>query len=469
LAGTAFSLDVRTANNYTGTVKVDLVNAAVGSCATLPQLNTQNVTFSNQKVKTVSFTYANASPNTKVRMTAGASASCSSDAFVIRPAGLTVTASANADATGVSATATPVVVAGGSFSLTATAVAGYDGTPTIDAAKIVAHSGAIAIGALGGSFGAANAATGVATGAAFTYGEVGYFKFDISGVNDKTFANLDAMEATPECTLDYSNTLVGGKYGCYIGNQSATAYFGRFIPDHFDTVVTDECGNFTYSGQTFPLEVQAKDTAGTTLQNYEGTFAKNVMLSDGLATALGVFSPATVSSGLFGTGFAKDTPAYTFSAKTGETATSVRAVEAAGGDGVSSATGSEGQINVRFGRMWMGNAYGSELLSLSVPAYAQYWNGSNFIINTDDNVAAACTSIAVPTVGVGSSAATLNDPLVDGNLGLVLSAPGVAGQVDLTLTVPAWLQTSGANPTARVTFGVYKGNNAFIYRGRRGR
>ncbi|MDP2401590.1 MAG: hypothetical protein Q8M66_06385, partial [Actinomycetota bacterium] len=62
LAGTAFSLDVRTAagTNYTGTVQVELVNAASGSCSGFTQLNTQNVTFSNQKVKTVAFNYANA-------------------------------------------------------------------------------------------------------------------------------------------------------------------------------------------------------------------------------------------------------------------------------------------------------------------------------------------------------------------------------------------------------------------------
>ncbi len=475
LSNTAFSLDLLTSNggNYNNnSVQVELVDASAGACASYPSLTTQTVNFNNVNKKTVSFTYAGASKNTRVRVTGGASSSCSTDAFAIRSTGFTVTASANADATGASGTATPTLTAGSNFTLTATAVSGYNGTPLIDTTLVSAHAGAQAVGAFTGTFGVANAATGVASATNFTYGEVGYFRFDAGGVSDKTFANIDALETTPECTPDASNTLVGGKYGCYISNQSATAYFGRFIPDHFDTVVTDECDVFTYSGQTFPLEVQAKDATGTTLQNYEGSFAKSVMLSDGLATALGAFSPATVSSGMFAAGVATDTPAYTFSARRAETVTGVRAVEVVGSDGVSSASGSEGQINVRFGRVWMGNAYGSELLSLSVPAYAQYWNGSDFITNTDDNEAAACTSIAVPTVGVGSSAATLNDPLVDGNLGLVLSAPGVAGQADLTLTVPAWLQTNGANPTARVTFGVYGGSggsNVFIYRGRRGR
>lgn len=474
LSNTAFSLDLLTSNggNYNNSsVRVELVDASAGACASYPSLGTQTVNFNNVNKKTVSFTYAGASKNTRVRVTGGASSSCSTDAFAIRPTGFTVTASANADATGASGTATPTLTAGSNFTLTATAVAGYNGTPLIDANFVSAHAGAQAVGAFTGSFGMADAATGVASATNFTYGEVGYFRFDARGISDQTFADIDALEATPECTPDASNTLVGGKYGCYIANQTATPYVGRFIPDHFNTVATNECDVFTYSGQTFPLEVQAMDAGVTPLQNYEGVFAKAAVLSDALnPVSPGSFSPATVAAADFIAGAAAVTPTFTFAVRnTAETAINVRATEVVGADGVSSATGTEGQINVRSGRIWIGNAYGSELLALSVPAYAQYWNGSNFITNTDDNVAAACTSIPVPTVGVGSSAATLNDPLVDGNLGLVLSAPGVAGQADLTLTVPAWLQTNGANPTARVTFGVYKGNNTFIYRGRRGR
>lgn len=492
LAGTAFSLDVRNVSgaNYSGTVKVELVDAAAGSCASLPQLHTQNVGFSNQVVKTVNFNYTNAARNAKVRMTGTGTPSCSSDAFVIRPISFVVTApTANADAAGLSSTATPTVVAGGSFSLDATAVAGYDGTPTIDNALIVPHSVAVVPGLMGGAFGAANVTTGVATGNTFTYGEVGYFKLDVNAVNDQTFANLDAMEATPECTLDYSNTMDGsGKYGCYIGH-AATAYFGRFIPDHFDTVVTDECDTFTYSGQAFPLEVQAKDAAGTTLQNYEGAFAKSITLSDGLnASTLGTFTPNTLANTSFLLGAATATPAYRFAnIKTSETAISVRAVESVGGDGVSSATAAtptEGEALIRSGRVWIGNAYGSELLDMSVPVYAQYWNGSVYVNNVDDHVA-TCTSFAKPTainvVRGGSTVGTTtpNMPYVDaaiaGNVGfssgngaLALSKPGVAGTATVTLVVPTWLQyawdgSTLSNPSAQATFGVYKGNKAIIY------
>lgn len=482
LSGTGFSLDVRTVSgaNYTGTVSVELVDASTGSCASFAQLNTQNVTFSNQKVKTVSFNYANASKNTKVRMKAGsASASCSSDRFAIRPVELTIASSANADAAGASTGATPAVAAGANFTLTATAVPGYNGTPAVDGAQVAAHAGAVAAGSLGGSFGAANAATGTVTGNAFTYGEVGYFRFGVNGVKDTTFADVDRLNG--DCTNDYSNDLAGGKYGCYFGNTAATSYFGRFVPDHFDTAATDECDVFTYSGQPFALEVQARDVAGTMLlQNYDGAFAKGLELSDALnAATLGSFTPGVVLAADFAQGAAAVTPAYTFAnVRTAPAVVGVRVTEAAGGDGVSSAGGTEGSVHIRSGRVWMGNAYGSELLNLPVPVFAQYWDGSAFVTNVDDDVAAACTSVPVPAVtllpGGTAVTATMNAPFVAGNGGLVLAAPGVSGQADVTLNVPAWLQydwagAGAANPTARATFGVYQGNDVFIYRGRRGR
>lgn len=490
LSGTPFSLDVKTpsGSKYTGTVQVELVDASAGSCSTYTQLNTQNVSFSNVNKKTVSFTYANASGNTRVRMTQGVSASCSSDGFVIRPGSLTVTSPANADSAGASKTATPVVKAGANFTLTATGIKGYDGTPVIDNALATAHPGAIADGLLAGVFSQAVVANGAATGSAFTYSEVGYFKFNANGVSDKSFANLDILDG--DCTADFSNILVGGKYGCYLGNSLPTDYFGRFIPDHFETMATDECNGFTYSGQPFALEVSARGASGAVTQNYGGAFSKAVILSDALnAATLGAFTPGTIAAGSFASGLTTIRPGYAFTAvKTAPTIIGVRAAEAVGGDSVSSATPAtpvEGTTEIRSGRVWVGNAYGSELLNLSVPVFAQYWNGSAFATNIDDDVA-SCTSFPAPGVilqpGGSAVTATMNpDPVVSGNVGfvgggggLMLTGPGVAGYADVTLAVPTWLQYawSGAgltSSTGRATFGVYGGNKVFIYRGRRGR
>ncbi|MFM2407527.1 MAG: hypothetical protein RL358_269 [Pseudomonadota bacterium] len=494
LSNTAFSLDMKTVsgnNNTQSPVQVELVDAsAVAACASYPQLNTQSVSFTGS-VKTVSFTYANAVKSAKVRMTAGGSASCSSDAFSIRPTSLAISSTANSDATGTNATALTPVKAGTNFTLTATGLAGYNGLPVIDTAQIAAHAGAPVVGLLTGTFAVANATTGVATANTVSYDEVGYFRFNVNGVVDTTFADMDRLDG--DCTNDYSNTLVNGKYGCYFGNAAATPYFGRFIPNHFDTVVTDQCAAFTYSGQPFPLEIQAKEAAGSVTQNYQGAYAKSQLLSDALNPAtLGSFTPTSIAASGFALGLAAadgvtlTMPAYAFAVvKTVPTSVKVRVTEV-NGDAVSSAAGAEGLATIRSGRVWIGNAYGSELLDLSVPVLAQYWNGSAYVLNVDDDVA-SCSSFSAPTsmtlTPSGTTMPTMPyvDPAIAGNVGfsagnggLLLSAPGVAGVANVTLTMPVWLQyvwsgTTRSNPTARATFGVYSGNKTFIYRGRRGR
>jgi MSHA biogenesis protein MshQ len=211
---------------------------------------------------------------------------CSSDDFAVRPQQFTLSSSnANADSAGANTTATPTVKAAAAFNLTAnTSTVGYGGTPSLDTTKASAHTGAVQTGVVAGTFGAASAVTGNgATGAAFTYSEAGYFRLNADGVVDSTFAGVDT--ATSDClTGSSSNTLVGGKYGCNIGN-AVSPYFGRFIPDHFDTVLLPGCSPFTYSGQPFAIYATAMNGSVTpaVTQNYDGTtgsvFSKSVTLS----------------------------------------------------------------------------------------------------------------------------------------------------------------------------------------------
>lgn len=225
---------------------------------------------------------------------------CSSDNFAVRPQQFTVSSSnANADALGVSTTQTPAVKASAAFNLTAnTATVGYNGTPVINSANAAAHTGAIQTGTVAGVFGAASAATGNgASGAAFTYGEVGYFRLNADGVLDATFTTIDSAQG--DCIADSSsNTTAGGKYGCNIGN-AVSPYFGRFIPDHFDTAVGQSCNAFTYSGQPFAVTVTAMNGAATPAitQNYDGTagsiFSKTTTLSPVSAAGGPAIAPAT--------------------------------------------------------------------------------------------------------------------------------------------------------------------------------
>jgi uncharacterized repeat protein (TIGR01451 family) len=296
LSGVSFSLDVLALDSsnlvsggYTGTVSLVLVDASTGGgvCASMTSLQALgSLTFvaaDAGRKTTLPINYAGAARNAKIRIADAALGitSCSFDAFAVRPASLSITS--NMTNTGTSGT--PFLNAGGNFTLTATALAGYDGTPAIDSTKIAAHAGATQIGSIAGVFAAAVPATGVASGSTFTYSEVGNFQFLTQGVTDDAFT---AVDQSGDCTNDFSNTLAGGKYGCKFGNTANTAFFGRFTPDNFtvsgasltnrDDLVCSPASAFTYMNEPIGLAftLTARNAAGSVTQNYTSasSFAK---------------------------------------------------------------------------------------------------------------------------------------------------------------------------------------------------
>src|SRR3954468_16743993 len=208
---------------YTGTVSLTLVDGSTGGgvCASMVSLQALgSLTFvaaDAGRKTTASINYAGAARNAKIRINDAAlgTTSCSFDAFAIRPTTLSITSNMTNAAT----TGAPFINAGANFTLTATGVAGYNGTPAIDSTKIASHAGGTN-GTTTGVFPAATAATGIAQGTTFTYSEVGNFQFLAQGVYDNTFT---AVDQPGDCTNDFSNALVGGKYGCKFGN-AATAF-----------------------------------------------------------------------------------------------------------------------------------------------------------------------------------------------------------------------------------------------------
>lgn len=369
---------------------------------------------------------------------------CSTDNFAIRPQAFTVSSSdANADATGTSGAAAPAIKTGAAFGLTATAVAGYNGTPLLDTAQAAAHAGAVQTGALAGTFGAASVATGIASGSAFSYGEVGYFRLNAGGVYDDSFT---AVDPATDCTSDFSNTATGGKFGCKFGNTAATAYFGRFVPDHFDTTVTPAsgAGGFTYSGQPFPLKVTAKNSVGATTANYAGGFAKTVTLTDANGTA-GSFSPATIAAGSFVAGVADLTapPSVAFSFASKPMAPAILQVRAADGE-VSSVTGAEGTTPLRSGRLRLVNYYGSELLQPRIEYRAEYWDGSRWATNTlDGTTAFAAANLATGGLTVNAVGA------INAGIGFITFNTAAAGGYDIAVN----LNTSGSDTSCNAAHG----------------
>jgi MSHA biogenesis protein MshQ len=165
--------------------------------------------------------------------------------------------------------------------------------------------------------------------------------------------------------------------------------------------------------------------------------------------------------------------------------------------------------SVRFGRLNLANASGSELLDLPVPVEVQYWNGSSFAVNALDNLTALADTSIVPgnyqgatppmfraadpktgscsadsthtgVVSAGKSCILFGKPSASGSFDMLVNL-GSAGLVDIhclssTLlssgsSTPATLGYLSGNwcgtaydrdPTAYITFGVYNGNTKGI-------
>lgn len=412
---------------------------------------------------------------------------CSGDDFAVRPNGFSSVTTpvdangvvANADATGTSFSATPVVKAGTALTITATAGVGYNGTPKIDASKIVTAVSGHVPGTLGGTFNAATAATGIATSSQFTYSEVGYFRFNDNGIYDNAFTIVDQRTDGNDCTADYSNTAVNGKIGCYFGNAQ-TSYFGRFIPDHFaltpsaavpacnPTVSPTNTYAFTYFGQdgfATPFTLTAQNAANGTTKNYTGSFAR-LPLTTWKAAAASATSPgygfststtlpagsvlsasATAPTGSWSNGVASISAKHQISRPTSlaaETPVTVTALPV-DSDGVTLPVVPPATVPVavsllvstqtsstplRYGRAQLVNAYGSELLPLPLTLRLQYWSGaSGWQINAADT----CTAISASNFAFGFPANTGNNLTA---CETALTVSGSAPNYKLSLNAP---------------------------------
>jgi MSHA biogenesis protein MshQ len=389
-----------------------------------------------------------------------------------------------------------LIKAGNSFTVTATSYNGL-GTPTITAnfgketapqgvvltatlvSPVVGNSPAVGNSTiLGGEFGAGglvNDANGVATVNNLNWSEVGLITL----------------------TANLSSTSYLGSALTATGTSGS---IGRFIPHHFDTLVTQPEATFTYSGQPFTTKVTARSLTGTATTNYNATagFSKGVTLSawNGLGVIANpgpgamtpVQPPAMVLASAFtstSTGAATvSTPTYTFStAKTAPNAIKIRAVDT---DLVSSADGvNEGTAVIRSGRLRVSNAFGTEKTNLSMAIAAEYWTGLSWVLNSDDSYSLIpATAVALTPIGVVNSTVQGSVTLSGGQASIVLLKPtSGTGFVDLAINLgigsvdqsclsshPAtagaglpWLRSLNGNcattydrdPSARGSFGIY--------------
>jgi hypothetical protein len=140
--------------------------------------------------------------------------------------------------------------------------------------------------------------------------------------------------------------------------------------------------------------------------------------------------------------------------------------------------------DMRFGRLGISNVLGSELTALVMPMQVEFFNASGFFaVHSDDSDTQIDFSnltlddqLSTPTA---STVTVVNSTASGGVFDVNFSSPGagVDGYIDVTPLLGAagadleWLQydwstgtnTFDENPTAKATFGIYKGNDVQIY------
>ena len=489
-----------------------------------------------RKTVPANFTVANAyrKLRCRVRDTNVSVTGCSSDDFAVRPQSFTLSQ------TGLSGSP---IAAGSNFTLTAASnVAGYNGTPALlpsntQAANTAAGAqSAIGVGMLtladasntivtDSASNAFPSASGSPASAALSlrYHDVGYLNFNAGAVVDSTYTGIDQ---TADCiTGSGSNTLTSGKFGCELWSN-ALSDIGRFRPDHFrlTSTMTSACNagttastadDFSYMSDphlSINAVVKAESLQNITSSRYGNTCptagsCKLTLTTQNNATQLDAsrLQPAAslpTGTNLVGTGLASSYQStswvngtYTVSGATyqyNRGATADGPYEnfnlnfaVADPDGVTFSSASKtADSKVRYGKLFIPNVYGSELLPLAVPVEAKYWNGTSYIRNQQDS----CTAITASSIAMGnyknnlaacetqlgysSGSSTLTNG-VSKTLRLTRPGSGNNGTVDLTLnltsasgntcnsatassTTSANIPWFGANTTSRATFGIYK-------------
>lgn len=436
-----------------------------------------------------------------------------SSLFVVRPSDFTLgnivrTADAFANPAAADQNGGAFIMAGDPFSVTVTARdAEGAATPSYGqetpaesvslASLLVAPAGINPALTNPGAFSAFVA--GIATGTTFAWDEVGI------------------ITLTP--TIGDGNYLGAGQV---TGTSSGNV--GRFTPHHFllsgvptftprSDLLCAPASIFTYMGEPFQLQfiLEAQNAANVRTNNYSGGYARLNpatsapfhfgAVSPGSATSLTArldlgLPPAgswLAGSGNFtitmavNRGGGVDGPFADLLIGMAPLDTDNVAYRSADFDLDADLNASNERIRLattqlRFGRLVLQNSYGSELLALSLPLRAEYYDGSSFASNAADSCTAyngVTTTLAnyrfnlqsgeTSASGAGTLLAGAENPATP----LQLSPPGAGndGSVDVTLPIDSWLRFdwdgNGAhdnNPAARASFGIYKGNPRLIYR-----
>jgi len=354
----------------------------------------------------------------------------------------------------------------------------------------------------------ANFVSGVSTYSEAKYSEVGLLNLDIQ---DSNYGHVGI-------TVD-----------------SAAIDIGRFTPDHFKQTVAENGGVFTtcgagtsfaYTGQTDALvasigaisyknqpilEITAYNKQGVITRNYDGNFIKlsagdvsvveptfdavnnsslaaNIdtgilsqidltALSSGTALAKGIlhyqFSALDhfVYSRGSGTEVAPYTSAFELAVDTISDADSIDLLPSDGSARTATAAIPNG-VEVRFGRLVLQNSFGPTAVNLTQPLQVEYFNGSNFVVSSDDNCLGYEDSRLSSSPDIDALGGT--GIFIDGetrSIQLDGQDTDSSGEIRVSYDTYDWLKYDwdnggdyNDNPSAIATFGLFRGNDRVIYR-----
>ncbi|MGI2197369.1 DUF6701 domain-containing protein [Shewanella baltica] len=354
---------------------------------------------------------------------------------------------------------------------------------------------------------------------------------NLNTISNQTISEVGVFQIAAQASPNYLGT--ASSLNIPIGYS---ANIGRFVPDRFlasNVSVIPACGGFSYMDQLFPMSMKlsALNIAGDITKNYFPPFSLATAKLVGENNNNGVdlqsrLSSLHVKADSWEQGVAMVDASYraNFSRVTPNVATNlyqdgpfesldigVQLMDndphpnsiysyVASPDMDAASTGtctncSAKKIStqiLRHGRVVMDNTYGPETEILRMPTRAEYWDGSSWVLNTNDSCTTAVYGLGsqVDNAGLGYN---FDPDLVAGQS--VVRSGGTAtfqagqfellwqavtssgapyrGQVTAPLDVPPWLEWywnwNGVSPSvlteprASAYFGRYRGHDKIIY------
>ncbi|PTO84986.1 DUF6701 domain-containing protein [Vibrio splendidus] len=354
------------------------------------------------------------------------------------------------------------------------------------------------------------------------YSEAGSFNFEVTEDSNSFYGKiLGGFSGSKSIGRFYPKYFLQENPEWNVANQNDIAYLGQPYDSTVHQVYAmasgeSSVGNALNNYQFFALSLQASfgvldDTAvdnGFLLDTEAGTWSndrKHWLLNDSASVLQRVTDSDDVSR--------RDTPFNTSDANStitnfGLTIEGTDPVSFTDSDTLTNSAAFPVQPPARYGRMTLDDIGGNSGTTLTIPLRAEFWDGSDFVVNDDDdrstfNGSNFCKQVIWSSNAVKTTLASLNGSgsVDDGEENVTANQNTLTGTDSPREQVRLWLRMDDSAPTAKtgenpvvcsgrdqdqpwlrynwrqlgdedpstvVTFGIYRGNDRVIYRGESG-